>query len=62
MYNELRKEIKARFPLLKFKVGKVSFAGFGYGDGISVTSDDWTPEIFRAVQEIAKGHGAIASY
>ena len=63
----LRKEIKAQFPSLQFKVRTVSFEDLARCSRVFVESSEWgttkgNAETYEAVRAIAKKHGAIVSW
>ena len=58
---KLRREIRSRFPGLRFSLKTVSFRDLARGESVFVLSKEWTPEIYWAVKEIAKENGAIVS-
>lgn len=65
--SELRKEIRARFPNLKFKVRTVSFTNLARDGKVFVESSEWgmtkgNHEIYQAVKVIVDKYGAIASW
>ena len=64
----VRRKIKAEFPNLKFKIRKVSFSGFGYGESYFLDSDEWgmtkvgSHNLFNRIEELVKGTGIIVSW
>lgn len=65
--SALRKEIKSNYPHLKFRIRTISFSDLARSSKIFVDSDEWgmakgNQAVYKAVAEIAKKHGAIASW
>jgi hypothetical protein len=58
----LRKEIKAQFPNLQFKLKTVSFMDLARDSKVFVECNDYgNPETYQAVKAIAKKHNALVS-
>ena len=58
----LRKEIKAQFPNLQFKLKTVSFEDLARDSNVFVECDNYgNPETYQAVKAIAKKYNALVS-
>ncbi len=58
----LRKEIKAQYPNLQFKLKTVSFMDLAGGGAVFVECNNYgNPETYQAVKAIAKKYNALVS-
>ena len=53
--SQVRARIKACVPGLRFKVRMVSFQDLARKSVLIVTSEDWTPETYRAAKDAVAG-------
>jgi len=65
--SALRKEIKTKFPDLKFKVRTISFEDLARDSVAFIESDEWgmtkgNQETFKVVQRIGIKYNAIAMW